>query len=93
MIDWLQEWYISQCNGEWEHDFGVKIETIDNPGWEITIDLEGTNYILLDKEWIIYEKSRNDWYGYKIANNTFNAAGDPSKLSFLISLFKDIITK
>ena len=29
----LQKWYKSQCNGDWEHSFGIKIETLDNPGW------------------------------------------------------------
>ena len=39
----LQEWYASQCNGDWEHTFGVTISTMDNPGWGLTIDLTGTS--------------------------------------------------
>jgi Immunity protein 53 len=27
----VEEWYSRQCNGEWEHGFGVEIATIDNP--------------------------------------------------------------
>lgn len=38
----LQSWRIAQCDGEWEHEFGIKIETIENPGWGIKIDLTGT---------------------------------------------------
>ena len=30
---WLLSWYHSQCDGDWEHGNGVKIGTIDNPGW------------------------------------------------------------
>ena len=38
----LQEWYISHCNGEWEHFYGVNITTLDNPGWRLLIDLQET---------------------------------------------------
>ncbi|MER8786760.1 immunity 53 family protein [Mesorhizobium sp. M0815] len=42
MLEWLEEWYQGQCNGDWEHQYGIKIDTIDNPGWEVSIDLHGT---------------------------------------------------
>jgi hypothetical protein len=29
----LSTWYQSQCDERWEHSFGLKIETLDNPGW------------------------------------------------------------
>jgi hypothetical protein len=38
----LQEWYALMADGDWEHEFGVSIETIDNPGWVVSVDLEGT---------------------------------------------------
>lgn len=38
----LQEWFAKHCNGEREHMSGVRIETTDNPGWWIKIELEGT---------------------------------------------------
>lgn len=39
----LQEWFKSQCNGDWEHSLGVSITTCDNPGWWVKIDLAGTS--------------------------------------------------
>ena len=33
----LEDWYQSRCNGVWEHHFGVRIETCDNPGWLVTL--------------------------------------------------------
>ncbi|MEH0820740.1 Imm53 family immunity protein [Micromonospora sp. CPCC 205714] len=39
---WLQAWYATQCDGEWEHEFGIQIETVDNPGWSVSIDLGDT---------------------------------------------------
>jgi len=41
-MNWLQQWYLAQCDGEWEHGFGITIETIDNPGWSVQICVEGT---------------------------------------------------
>ncbi len=38
----LQEWFETNCDGEWEHAYGVLIATLDNPGWTIKIDLMGT---------------------------------------------------
>src|SRR5687768_2426637 len=38
----LAAWYAARCNGSWEHKRGVVIETIDNPGWLLTINLDGT---------------------------------------------------
>ena len=32
-FNWLQGWYMAHCDDDWEHSFGVTIETIDNPGW------------------------------------------------------------
>ncbi|MFE4959105.1 Imm53 family immunity protein [Streptomyces sp. NPDC056653] len=32
LLDWLQNRYAQQCDGDWEHEWGVKIATLDNPG-------------------------------------------------------------
>ncbi|MFI2362997.1 Imm53 family immunity protein [Promicromonospora sp. NPDC019610] len=38
----LQEWYALQCDGDWEHSFGVKVDTVDNPEWVVSVDIVGT---------------------------------------------------
>jgi hypothetical protein len=38
---WLMEWYASHCDGNWEHQYGITIQTLDNPGWRLAIDLNG----------------------------------------------------
>jgi hypothetical protein len=43
ILTWLQAWFLSQCNDTWEHSYGIKIDTLDNPGWEVVIDLAGTS--------------------------------------------------
>lgn len=39
----LQDWYISNCDGDWEHVYGFKLATLDNPGWTVIVDLDETH--------------------------------------------------
>lgn len=91
IIKWLEKWYEFHCDGDWEHSYGVKIETLDNPGWSLTVDLVDTSFEKIQIEYSLIESSEIDWYGYSIKNGIFNAVGDPTKLLFLIELFKKII--
>ena len=43
-IEQLQAWYAAQCNGKWEHTYGIAIGTLDNPGWSLSVDLDYQNY-------------------------------------------------
>jgi len=38
----LMNWYVAHFNEDWEHLYGVTIDTLDNPGWSLTVDLEET---------------------------------------------------
>lgn len=83
----LQRWYESNCDGEWEHYYGVQIETLDNPGWALKIDLTGTNlegYLFTE---INYENTDDDWYVCRVINNQFQGMGDPQKLQWIINAF------
>jgi hypothetical protein len=31
-FEWLQQWYADHADGEWEHQNGITIATLDNPG-------------------------------------------------------------
>ena len=37
VLSMVNEWFKSQCNGDWEHDYGITIQTLDNPGWSVDI--------------------------------------------------------
>ena len=90
ILTWLQSWYDSQCNGEWEHQYGITIQTIDNPGWDVEIDLSETKLDGIRQEWKLLKIDENNWYGFKIENNKFIASGDTSKLYKLLNLFKEL---
>lgn len=89
MLKWLQKWYEYNCDGSWEHMFGIKIDTLDNPGWLVKIDLEET--ILENKpfEEIHYDNGDHDWIWCRIKGNVFNGAGDPQKLETILAVFKE----
>jgi hypothetical protein len=92
-IQWLENWYQSQCDGDWEHQYGIKISTLDNPGWDLKVDIYNTDLEGLEIEYHLVEKDENDWYGYKADKYKFEAFGDLSKLETLILKFKEIVDK
>ena len=57
----LQEWFASVCNGDWEHTFGVTIQTLDNPGWSVDIDLQDTELEGRDFTPVTIERTERDW--------------------------------
>ena len=88
-IDFLMAWYRSQCNGTWEHAYGVTIETLDNPGWMVTIDLTDTALQNAPMQAISQERSETDWMSCKVDHGRFRAAGDAHKLPALLQAFQD----
>lgn len=88
LLQWLEEWYQSQCNGDWEHCYVIKIETVDNPGWLVTIDVAET--LLEDKIFDEYDKciSNSDWMFCLIRDKKFIGSGDPDKLFPILEIFK-----
>lgn len=43
LLQALQAWYATQCDGEWEHNHGIEIESCDHDGWWVRIGLVGTD--------------------------------------------------
>ncbi len=87
---WLQDWYTKHCNGDREHSFGICIETIDNPGWHLEIELTDTKIEDLLIPFQLVEVSKTDWYTIEIKEQKYIANGDTRKLDFLIGMFKEI---
>lgn len=89
MLNWLQKWYADNCDGSWEHMNVIKIETLDNPGWRVKIDLEDTDLENKPFEEINCDNGDDDWLRCWIKDAVFNGAGDPSKLETMLSVFKE----
>ena len=83
----LSDWYMSQCDGDWEHSYGVVIETLDNPGWRIKIDLAETRLSGRFFDAVQINNSETDWIVVEIQEDAFIGHGDPSKLEKIVQIF------
>lgn len=87
----LQRWYSEQCDGDWEHSYGVRIDTLDNPGWILTVDLDETELSGLNIERVVVDRSDTDWVQYEASGGRFVACGGPFNLSELILQFLSVV--
>jgi Immunity protein 53 len=86
-LTWLQQWYASHCDGEWEHGHGVHIDTLDNPGWAIKIALRGTPYVeLIFDE--IERKGEEDWIVCRKRDGFFEGCGGAKNLDEILGVFR-----
>ena len=86
----LQAWFLSHCDGDWEHGYGITIETLDNPGWRVRINLEGTDAEAREFEEVEDNYSHDtDWLRCWREQATFHAACGPSRLADVLRIFLD----
>jgi hypothetical protein len=85
----LQEWYVANCDGAWEHKYGVTIESLDNPGWRVTVDLVGTPLERRDFDAVEIKRDDLDWLDCHVEDKTFIAGCGPRNLSELLATFLD----
>jgi len=94
-LDWLMRWYRLRCDGEWEHNHGIEIGTLDNPGWSLRIDLRGTPlegkafaHVRLNVDDVA---SRPDasWYDCRVVDGRFEGYGGTHDLPVLIRRFRE----
>jgi hypothetical protein len=83
----LQHWYEAQCNDDWEHQFGVTIDTLDNPGWAVTIDLDDTNLAGVAFQEVKDIEHERDWISCWVEGDKFKGAGGPLKLEEILRIF------
>jgi hypothetical protein len=86
-LNFLLNWYKAQCNGQWEKTRGISIETIDNPGWFIIINLSGTDCEGKFFDKIKYEIDEMNWYICYVKDGIFEGACGPNNLSTVLQIF------
>ncbi|MGH6644626.1 immunity 53 family protein [Hypericibacter sp.] len=90
-LDWLQSWYATQCNGVWEHSWGIKIGNIDNPGWTIDIDIRDTKLEGERLSAIDINRSEGDWYHVACNGQKFHGVGGAKNLGDILQVFKEFV--
>ena len=94
-LTWLQKWYVNQCDGDWEHCYGVRIETLDNPGWSVMISVVNTVVEGKIFEKINIKRNEMDWINCEIDyvdeqdGLHFLGYGGPENLEEILDVFKD----
>ena len=89
VLNWLQKWYISNCDGYWEHLYGVKIDTLDNPGWIVKIDLMDTPIEQKEFDKVTKYISDDNWIHCMVKDGVFDGGGDSNKLEEILLIFKN----
>jgi hypothetical protein len=89
-LDILDGWYHRQCNGVWEHSYGVSVDTCDNPGLIVKIDvvgsdMEGKAFEELKEGDLSGNVSYDDWRVCKVVEGVFIGAG--SNLNRVVEVF------
>jgi hypothetical protein len=99
-LTWLMQWYLAECNGDWEHSYGLKIETLDNPGWTLSVDLRETD--LQERAFTRIEhgeiaddlgewRQTGSWYIADVKDGIFDGSCGPLDLPALIQVFRQWI--
>ncbi len=84
----LTDWYSRHCDGEWEHGYGFKIATLDNPGVAVDIYLRETSL-----ESVPFEEKKEDyetsdrWMICRRSAEWFEGRGAPGRLEDIIEEF------
>ena len=89
----LVRWFASNCNGDWEHGYGIKINTLDNPGWHVDINLVDTSLEGRVLQPISIDRSDTDWVRCKVENGLFRGFGGVDNLIEILDLFSDWAAK
>ena len=85
----LQDWYVANCDGDWENQYGITIESLDNPGWRMTIDLHGTALEGREFDGVEIMRNLHDWLDCHVQDKKFVAGCGPRNLHELLTTFLD----
>ena len=87
-LEWLQGWYQANCDENWEHSYGVVIESLDNPGWSVSVDLSGTPQAKKNFNDIKFERTEDNWVHCRVQNNKFEGFGGSGNLKEIVLAFR-----
>jgi len=84
----LARWYHAQCDGRWEHQYGITIGTLDNPGWSLNVDLTDTMLRTVPFQTVEHQlESDVSWWRCWREADAFSAACGPMDPPIIIDIF------
>jgi hypothetical protein len=89
LLSWLQDFFVAFCDGDWEHGPGIRITTLDNPGWSVKIDLSGTELEGQQFTQIKKDLSETDWLVCRVEKDVFEGFGGPRNLREILAVLQE----
>lgn len=86
-VAWLEAWFQRHCNGTWEDDHAIKIQTVDAPGWYVSIDVSGTPLQDVFFDPVVQATSERDFIQCNIEQSCFRATCSPQHLQEVLQIF------
>ena len=87
-LTWLAEFFHFLCDGEWEHDDGITLRTLDNPGWMLLVALSGTSLADKNLKEIDIRRSETDWIVLRKNQHIVEGFCGALNLTELVSIFR-----
>ena len=87
----MKSWVSGQCDGDWEHGAGLRLETLDNPGWMLTVDLSATKLDSFTSARTMEQRSDHDWIQIEVAGGTFVGCGGIGNLGEIVERFLSLV--
>lgn len=87
-LHFLTSWFADHCDGDWEHDLGITIETLDNPGWTVRVRTAATELSGIVADWHRSETSEQVWLQWRATGDVFEAACGPNDLARALAAFQ-----
>ena len=87
-FDFIVAWFAAHCDGDWEHDVGIRVATLDNPGWRVDIRIEDTELQGIEIDWKVDEQSEQEWLQWRATGRFFEARCGPKDLGRAFDAFR-----
>ncbi len=84
ILAWLVSWYIEQCDGEWEHAYGLSLDTLDNPGWVVVVDAPNGRSFGVDRPLSRRDIAEDHWVFLDIVGGKLRGVGSARHLLELL---------
>ncbi|MBM0256348.1 Imm53 family immunity protein [Micromonospora sp. 4G55] len=90
-LTFLQSWFKRNCDEDWEHEYGIRVESTDNPGWSVEVDLVDTDVEgrLLSRQKLTPDAGRWAWVWSD--GDCFHGACDPLSLDVVLRQFRAFV--
>ena len=92
-LTWLQAWYMLWCDGDWEHGYGVMIESQGMAGWTFSANLAGTALEGQPLRAGEQRRTENDWVTWELKGLSFNVGGGVWNLAEMVDIFREWVQR